>query len=406
MKKLLLLLFLAGCEDVVDLHSECHNLCALDSEGHLLLDEAATAYTCQPGRLQCDGDTTYCWGDAAPDSEVCLRMNGDCAEGLTNGEVARYYDYRNTCRGLGVCQYSEMLCLNGSTVCLYPPEYGPEVCDSDFQDENCNGLINEEDPELMLQGPAFDYAGPPGTVNHGVCRAGERKCESGIEYMDGEIRPSEEVCGNFKDDDCDDMTDEDDNDAIAEAYVLDLDFSGSMTSTIGSVTEALCDWAITSTFVNSKFAIRTVAADYLNAPYISNLTEFVTAEEACDALQDYMLTGEFGGGYEYMPYSIWSIRNDPEISLTWPVGLNRRVIFFTDEPPDGYLDTIQAEMLNVADDCVANNYSVSGFISGDTALWRIMTDACMGWLEHLSYDADDMRDSLSDKFGAECPVDG
>lgn len=97
------------------------------------------------------------------------------------------------------------------------------------------------------------------------------------------------------------------------------------------------------------------------------------------------------GGTEYVP---------------WPEDMRRRVIFFSDEPVQGFnlaYDPL-VDISMVTEDCSANKYSVGGFVSNDYASWHLMTDACNGWVETLSADPVRMREDLDYRFGSECGV--
>jgi hypothetical protein len=281
--------------------------------------------------------------------------------------------------------------------------YGDEVCDG--EDNDCDGLTDSADPDLSYEDD-FEYTGPEETLNVGECRAGIRRCENGLEYLFGEVKPTEEICGNGDDDDCDGFTDEDDGDTIADAFLISIDFSGSMAGTIEAVIEALCDWSDADIFSNSKFAIQAVAGDYTTEPHIVNVIDFVGPAGACDALESFYNDNGTPGGDEYIPYGIWSVNNVNNLRLEWPEHMRRRVIFFSDEPVQGYNYNYSPteDIALVTEDCASNNYSVGGFVAGDYATWHLMTDNCNGWLETLSYDPQRMREDLDYRFGSECGV--
>lgn len=404
--------FCLGCQDddVLFQIPGCGQECAIDLNGNLIIGDEARNITCNTGTAVCDysgdGVVVTCPDFLPISNEVCdpNNIDEDC-NGLGNDIIFEWFDYRNTCNGVGECKWSNQYCSEtGEMVCLpISLLYGDEVCDG--EDNDCDGLTDSEDPDLTYSGSDFEYSGDPDTLNIGECRAGTRRCDSGREYLFGEVLPTTEICGNNDDDDCDGLTDEDEGDALAEAFVLVIDFSGSMSGTIDAVSEALCDWSATNNFANSKFAVRAVAGTSDSAPYIFNVTEFVSAGEACDAIRDYAMTSGLSGGSEFVPYAIWGLQNDGSIDLTWPDDMTRRVIFFTDEDPQGYLDYAEDELLDVASDCGPNKYSVGGFVSNSYSLWRTMTDPCHGWLETLSYDPQDMRESLDYRFGSECGED-
>jgi hypothetical protein len=281
-------------------------------------------------------------------------------------------------------------------VCVPPATYGPEVCDLNRRDEDCDGLINEEDPDLAPGSDDLLYEGDPATLNVGACRAGVMRCLNGEEVVSGQVLPITEICGNNVDDDCDGLTDENEGQQPAESFVIIMDFSGSMSGVIDSVITALCDWSEAETFSNSYFAIKLVASGQTEIePYIEDLTGFVSAGEACDALA---VAEDIGlwGGQEYMPYAVGTVAG-----LEWPAQTNHRVVFFTDEPPQGYIGQAEHELSVVGELC-QGDFTVSGFVNSSWSDWSLMTDSCGGWLEYLSPDPGQMRDDLDQKFGGEC----
>ncbi len=390
MKRTFLALLLTGCNDPTILIPVCDEPCAIDN-GTLYVGDEAFWHSCHPGKLQCADGLQICEGFKARDSEFCQNMAGNCDSDVEDGEVISYWDERNPCIGEGVCRYTSALCLNGSYVCLPPKYYGPEVCDAEHRDENCNGLVNEEDPDLVMSENQFEYGGPPGTINVGECRAGVRTCGEDGEFLFGEIQPTQEVCGNGKDDDCDGFIDEDETGNAGVAFSLVVDFSGSMDSYIDSVIEAICDWSSNETFNQSLFQVIAVGTE---EPYVE-VIDFSSASEVCFAMGDFryaILTG----GSEFVPHAIYDGTRE------WPAGLDKRVIFFSDEDAQGIDGYAEDDIYMVTEECASQGYTVGGFISTDYATWLGMTRQCNGWLESLSMDPYEMRDSLNQRFGTEC----
>ncbi len=386
-----LTLLISACTDITTLTPVCDDVCAVEY-GTMYIGEEAYEHSCHPGRLHCGDELYFCEGYQEPDSEFCRDLAGDCSDTVENGQILQFWDERNPCGGLGVCQYTAATCIDGQYFCIPPKYYGPEVCDSDGMDENCNGLINENDPDLVMDGAEYEYRGPPETLNVGKCRAGVRKCGPDGEYLFGEIRPTQEICGNNQDDDCDGFVDEDETGNEGVAFVLVVDFSGSMEPYINSVITAICDWSDNQQFSNSLFRVLAVGMD----DSWVEVTDFATATDVCVAMTDFRSQNPITGGTEFVPHAIYQGNGE------WPEDLDRRVIFFTDEDAQGYFGSPYDDIIQVAGQCAEENYTVGGFVATDHMVWLEMTGSCNGWLENLSVDPQDMRDDLNDRFGSEC----
>lgn len=115
--------------------------------GLLLIGEEATKVTCHLGlsveQKNLDGSyERFCIGSKLPEPEKCDKNNidEDCS-GTANDIIYFYNDPENNCNltELGVCKYSIKKCINGIMICEPPSSvYGPEVCEQDLIDENCN----------------------------------------------------------------------------------------------------------------------------------------------------------------------------------------------------------------------------------------------------------------------------
>lgn len=411
MRCLILILLLCSCAPSDPLHPlpPCGQMCAVDGDGSLVLGMPARAVSCNTGTSVCDysgdGPPMITCPDFLPVSPEVCDPNGvdENCDGEVNNLLYQWYDANNTCSDVGECKFTAQYCDESGHMVCFPtsPYYGVEICDS--WDNDCDGLTDSDDPDLVYGSDSFEYSGSPETLNVGECRAGSLRCENGIEYLFGEVLPTEEVCGNGDDDDCDGFTDEDESGGNADAFLISIDFSGSMSGTIETVIETLCTWANSQTLDNSRFAIQAVAANYNMAPYNVNVSDFTDAGTACSALYDFYMHGPSVGGLEYVAYGIWSINNTTEFHLDWPDNMRRRVIFFSDEGPQSYIGPNALEDLYmVAEDCSEHKYSVGGFVSSAYAQWHLITEPCAGWLEPLVDDPDLMREALNYRFGTEC----
>lgn len=403
---ILLVLALNACKDDTELHRVCGQPCAFDNNGNVLFGQDANDYTCHLGKYYCPEDNSkeaVCVGSYPPIQEVCSDdgIDYDC-DGIPNNLIYQVGDFRNTCEQPAdkTCNMHTQQCIHGNMTCVVTNPCGPEICDG--IDNDGDGLIDADDPDLILSGPEWEYDGPPETTNVGLCRAGHRECHDGHEVLEGQILPSPEICGSHQDENCDGQVDEV-GAVTPQAFALVLDISGSMSGTISIVANTLCDWSTSGRFTTSKFAIITVGTTG-DAPFIDQVTDFVGPQDACNNLVAYLLASDLAGGTELVPYGIWGLHNDPNFNLTWPLDMTARVVFFTDEQPQGYLLTAETDMDNVAEDCVTNNYSVGGFVNGNHFQWYPMTTACNGWVENLETNETDMRNILDQRFGSECPT--
>ena len=192
----------------------------------------AEASVCSPGYHRscapCEGDSdcavvgdrcldpgetgkTYCLADCAIGADgcgprescveldgslVCRPEDGVCAcEVGAEGICINKDDEGHTCSGALVCEaMKEWVC--------HAPEPEPEVCDG--VDNDCDGLTDHHDPDLVLAPceQKNEFGACPGME---VCITGAAKPD-GL-YCDAP-EPVAEVCGDEIDDDCDGETDE------------------------------------------------------------------------------------------------------------------------------------------------------------------------------------------------------
>ena len=142
-----------------------------------------------------------CEGEIGPAEELCNNLDDDC-----DGQVDE--ELRNP---LGLC-LSEL-----------PDDYTPppEDCgptgEGDGLDNNGNGQVDEGCSCALPEGaPASAqnrqdqpcYSGPIATLGVGECRAGTRDCNGGVwGSCADETLPSQEICGDNLDNDCDGLID-------------------------------------------------------------------------------------------------------------------------------------------------------------------------------------------------------
>jgi hypothetical protein len=138
-----------------------------------------------------------------PDTEMCDYIDNDCDDKIDEG----YPPIDVVCiEGLGECETTGVTrcTANGlGTECnAEPPQAGPvDLCDT-LEDEDCDGAVDEGYPDL-----------------HKLCSNGEGECQRfGVYVCNDEANgldcdavpglPTEELCGNGKDENCNGVEDE------------------------------------------------------------------------------------------------------------------------------------------------------------------------------------------------------
>ncbi len=172
------------------LDSDCDGL--TDNNLDLGVPEAQCATACGPGLKDCDPASGEWVGCNAPEPrvEACDGLDNDCDGETDEDEAGEWLTRRcdNAC-GAGVER-----CTAGSYAACTAPIPSPEDCDG--ADNDCDGLIDGLDPDLVL-GTCPSICGPDTGTE--ACIEGEVRC----------IAPPtrDEIC-NTVDDDCDGQTDE------------------------------------------------------------------------------------------------------------------------------------------------------------------------------------------------------
>ncbi|MFO0709346.1 MAG: putative metal-binding motif-containing protein [Sandaracinus sp.] len=140
--------------------------------------------------------------DADPEAyfqarERCNEQDDDCDGMIDEGNP----EGGLTCStGMtGACSSGATMCESGSLVCRPAASSIPEVCNG--VDDDCDANVDEDDMGRALTRPC--YEGPAGTEGMGNCTAGVQTCAGG-EYRTciGQITPLMEDCDGV-DDDCD-----------------------------------------------------------------------------------------------------------------------------------------------------------------------------------------------------------
>ena len=173
---------------------------------------------CRQGIQQCLQGHLVCEGGRGPEPEECDGDDNDCDDEVDEADEAdgggaltrACYSGDEEELGLGLCRRGTETCAEGRWGGACVGEILPDVEDCDGDDEDCDGLVDEDDDGEPLRQDC--YTGADGTEGHGPCEGGTVACAEGAfsdapEDCEDQVVPTDEVCNGF-DDDCDDNTDE------------------------------------------------------------------------------------------------------------------------------------------------------------------------------------------------------
>jgi len=169
-----------------------------DNDCNCLVDDLGTL-TCGTGECLetvpvCSNGIPLSCVPGTPQSESCDGLDNDCDGVIDNGNPGG----GGACSTgqVGVCAAGTLVCQTGALTCL--PNQGPttEVCDG--VDNNCDGSVDESDPNV---GAACNTGFP------GVCAAGTLVCMNGALACQQDVPASSEVCDG-QDNNCDGTVDE------------------------------------------------------------------------------------------------------------------------------------------------------------------------------------------------------
>ena len=254
------------------------------------------------------------------------------------------------------------------------------------------------------------YTAEPDTINIGECRAGYKECVDGVVSIRNMRTPVPEICGNDDDDDCDGLTDERETGLESIDYALIIDYSGSMSDTIDSVANALCDWSTQGVLSDSRFAVIGIGyVDYTDPTIqkeIKVLTDFTDAGTACNVIRTNNYFTHFGG-LEYQLNATFDASDPSSINgyVSW-LNNNRKVLIFSDEMlQQDFAPSIQEAIDIVVEQCIDTGYIIGAFINYNTPdqqLWVDLTQRCGGFLDYISPNPQQMIDTLNYWVGEDC----
>jgi hypothetical protein len=414
---LILLLMLCSCQCQVEPLNEVNNIpCQILVDGtYKIITKRTKEYEtlnkgeCQTGLTDNSDDITKCVGYIDSKLETCNGLDDDCNGLIDDNSILDlpYYNEQNDCNHLGVCEFSSKNCINGEYVCKTPDEFGKETCDN--KDNDCDGEVDEdtlEDP-IFADSERYVYTGDPATINIGECRAGYRECVDGRTNIRFMRTPTSEICGNGDDDDCDGLTDEGNADTEEIDFALIIDYSGSMTDTINSIADALCQWSAQGNLVSSRFAV--IAVGYIGPFHMQQtaiLTDFTDSGTACDIIRENNIRTYFGN-IEQQLNATYNI-NDPnniDTYLSWGNG-ERKVFIFSDENLQQTIHPLIRQAIDiVVTQCLEQDYIIGALIdynTNDQNLWVELTQRCNGFLDYLTTDSREMIAILNYWISSDC----
>lgn len=156
---------------------------------------------CKAGTQTClSGVWGPCIGEVLPAAELCDNNDNNCEGSVDESLIKTCYSGSPGTQGIGVCTGGTQTCSGGAwSSCSGEVLPSADICDN--KDNNCNGQTDENLTKSC-------YSGPPGTQGVGPCKGGTQSCSAGVwGACAGEVLPSTESCDNI-DNNCDGAIDE------------------------------------------------------------------------------------------------------------------------------------------------------------------------------------------------------
>ncbi|MEO7735953.1 MAG: DUF4114 domain-containing protein, partial [Kofleriaceae bacterium] len=156
--------------------NNCNNIVDDNPSGTGAACDGQDSDLCKEGQIVCLDGALTCNDNTGPNVERCNNVDDNCNGQVDEGDP----DGGDACgSSLGVCTPGTFHCVGGGLVCQGGNAGGPEVCNG--LDDNCNGVADDNPTDVGLS---------CGTSSIGECRLGQTICTGGTRTCAGEVGPS------------------------------------------------------------------------------------------------------------------------------------------------------------------------------------------------------------------------